>query len=167
MAGPRSEPPMPMFTIVADALAGVARPRAAAHRDSRTPPSDRAPRGRRRRRSSPSTTIDAVRGARNATCSTGPVLGDVDAFAAEHRVDALAQAATPRPAANSSQRLVRDPVLRVIEVEAGRLGHEGVPRTASAANSDRRWTERISSAWTFRARHSGSVVSVRGGTGEK
>ena len=55
---------------VANPLAGVALPRAAADAVGRSPPSCRARRGPAGTTFSPSTNIDAPRGARSATCST-------------------------------------------------------------------------------------------------
>ncbi len=50
------------------------------------------------------------------------VLGDVDPLAAEHRLAALGHAALLRQRDQQPQRLVRDAVLRVVEVEPGALG---------------------------------------------
>ena len=58
----------------------------------------------------------------------GAVLGHVDLVAAEHGVDALAQAALLGESTEQRQRLVGDAVLRVVEVEAG-----GFRRQALAA----------------------------------
>ena len=53
----------------------------------------------------------------------GAVLGDVDVLAGEHRVAALRAARTRSASSTSSlERLVGDPVLRVVEEEAGALG---------------------------------------------
>ena len=57
----------------------------------------------------------------------GPVLGDVDVLAGEHRFAPLLDAALARQPAEQQQRLVGDPVLREVEVEAGALGHQPLP----------------------------------------
>ena len=54
----------------------------------------------------------------------GAVLGDVDVLAAEHRVPALGDAALVGELREQLQRLVGDPVLRVVEEEAGALGDQ-------------------------------------------
>ena len=54
----------------------------------------------------------------------GAVLGHVDPVAAEHRIGALRQARLVGQLDEQAQRLVRDTVLRVVEVEAGALGGE-------------------------------------------
>ena len=51
----------------------------------------------------------------------GAVLGDVDLLAAEHRRDPIAQRARSA-SAEQAERLVGDPVLRVVEEQAGGLG---------------------------------------------
>ena len=57
----------------------------------------------------------------------GAVLGDVDLLAAEHGVDPRAQARLLGQLRRSSrERLVGDAVLRVVEVEAGRLGGQAL-----------------------------------------
>ena len=56
----------------------------------------------------------------------GAVLGDVDVLAGEHRVAALGDAALARPARQQHQRLVGDPVLGVVEEEAGALGDQAL-----------------------------------------
>jgi hypothetical protein len=50
------------------------------------------------------------------------VLGDVDVLAGEHRVDAVTQPGLLGELDEEPQRLVRHPVLRVVEEEALRLG---------------------------------------------
>ena len=52
----------------------------------------------------------------------GAVLGDVDVLAAEHRVAALGEPALLGQRDEQRERLVGDPVLRVVEVEARGLG---------------------------------------------
>ncbi|GIW05419.1 MAG: hypothetical protein KatS3mg060_0224 [Dehalococcoidia bacterium] len=52
------------------------------------------------------------------------VLGDVDRVAAEHRVDALPQTARVREGDKEPDRLVGQPVLRVVEVDADTLGDQ-------------------------------------------
>ena len=51
----------------------------------------------------------------------GAVLGDVDVLAGEHRVDPLPQPRLLGQRDKQPERLVRDPVLRVVEVETRRL----------------------------------------------
>ncbi len=65
----------------------------------------------------------------------GALLGDVDLVAAEHRVDPLAQAALARQGEQQPQRLVRHPVLRVVEEEAGGLDREAL-RAAGVAREE-------------------------------
>ena len=60
------------------------------------------------------------------------VLGDVDAVATKHGVDALAQPALGRQLQQEAQRLVGDAVLRVVEVQPGRLEREAL-RTPGVA----------------------------------
>ena len=57
-----------------------------------------------------------------------PVLGDVDALSAEHGVDALAQAGLLGEVDQQLERLIRDAILRVVEVDARGLERE--PLTA-------------------------------------
>ena len=54
----------------------------------------------------------------------GAVLRDVDVLAAEHRVASLGHAALVGELAEQPQRLVGDPVLGVVEEEAGALGDQ-------------------------------------------
>ena len=58
----------------------------------------------------------------------GAVLGDVDVLAAEHRVPPLGHPALVGELGQQLQRLVGDPVLRVVEEEPGALGDQ--PRAA-------------------------------------
>ena len=72
----------------------------------------------------------------------------VDSLAAEHRLDVFAQSTRVSQIDEEPDRLVGDAVLRVIEVEAGRLRRRSArPREGSLANSDRRCTSRTCSAW--------------------
>ena len=64
----------------------------------------------------------------------GPVLGDVDVVAAEHRLDALRSPRLVRELQEQRDRLVRDPVLRVVEVEPGGLG--GQPLAAGGVGGE-------------------------------
>ena len=57
----------------------------------------------------------------------GPVLGDVDPLAPEHRVDPLLEPRLLGEPQEQTDRLVGDPVLRVVEVQAGG-GPSGVRR---------------------------------------
>ena len=54
----------------------------------------------------------------------GPVLGDVDPLAPEHRLSALGQPALGGERREQAESLVGDPVLRQVEVEARRLGDQ-------------------------------------------
>ena len=54
----------------------------------------------------------------------GSLLRDVDLLAAEHGVDAGAQAALFREADEQRQRLISDPVLRVVEIDARGLSRQ-------------------------------------------
>ena len=65
---------------------------------------------------------DGVAGRAQSDMKHGPLLGDVDLLALEHRVDALAQAGLVGELQQEAQRLVGDTVLRVIEVKAGSKG---------------------------------------------
>ncbi len=113
---------------VADPLARVARPRAAADARPRSPAI----------RSSTSWTcghdVLAVDDDRRVTrraqrdVQHRAVLGDVDPVAAEHRVDARRAARTPRRAATQQpHRLVGDAVLRVVEVDADCVQRQPLP----------------------------------------
>ena len=54
------------------------------------------------------------------------VLGDVDLFAAKHRLDSLAQSGLLGQRDEQSQRFVIDAIFRIIEEDAGSLHrHEG------------------------------------------
>jgi hypothetical protein len=52
----------------------------------------------------------------------GPVLGDVDLLAREHRIDARSQPRFLRELEQQLEALVGDPILRVVEVDADGLG---------------------------------------------
>ena len=68
------------------------------------------------------------------------LLGRVDDVAAEHRRDALANAALARELDEQAHRLVGDAVLRVVEVQARGLDARAARRARGpAANSSRRW----------------------------
>ena len=56
----------------------------------------------------------------------GALLGRVDPVAAEHRLDLFAQPARAGQSDEQTDRLVRDAVLRVIEVQAGGLHGEAL-----------------------------------------
>ena len=56
----------------------------------------------------------------------GPVLGDVDVLAGEHRIAPFLDAALGGEVAEQQQRLVVDPVLGEVEVEAGAVGDEAL-----------------------------------------
>ncbi len=59
---------------------------------------------------------------------SGPPLRDIDLLAAEHGIDALAQARLLRKLEQQLQRLVSDAVLRIVEIDPDGLG--GQPFTA-------------------------------------
>ncbi len=63
------------------------------------------------------------------------VLGDVDPLAAEHRLAALRHPAVRRQRGQQLDRLVGDPVLRVVEVEPGALRDQALAATGVRANS--------------------------------
>ena len=67
-----------------------------------------------------------ARGRAQGHVQDGPVLRDVDLLAPEHRVDAGAQAGFLGELEEELQRLVGDPVLRVVEEEARRLGGQAL-----------------------------------------
>ena len=164
---------MPMLTTLRIALAGVPGPLAASGRGRRTSAIRSSTACTSGTTSSPSTTIDRVARRAQRDVQHGAVLGDVDLLAAEHRVDALAQARLARPAATQQpQRLVGDAVLRVVEVEAGGLERSAAPaRSGSSANRSRRWALPRSPAWCASSaaqaarcrQRRGHVVSLRVG----
>ena len=67
----------------------------------------------------------------------GAILRDVDLLAAEHGVDAGAQAAVLGQADEQRQRLVGDPVLRIVEIDARGLGASAVRRGRDRARTAR------------------------------
>ena len=75
---------------------------------------------------SPSTTIDRAARRAQRHVQHGAVLGDVDLVAAEHRVDALAQARLLGQLQQQLERLVGDAILRVIEIDARRLDRQAL-----------------------------------------
>ncbi len=77
----------------------------------------------------PSTIEDRFLGIRSATCNTDAVLRDVDPVAAEHRRDAVVQPAFVREREQQPDRFGRDPILRVVEAQAGPLRHKPVAPT--------------------------------------
>ena len=105
----------------ADAPAGVPRPLAGADRvgKARHPVEHRVDRGH------DVLAVDEdrrVRGRAQRDVQHGAVLGDVDVLAGEHRVDPPAQAALLGQLDQQPQRLVRDPVLGVVEEQPLGLG---------------------------------------------
>ena len=76
--------------------------------------------------STPSTTQRAVARHPQRHVQHGAVLGDVDVLAGEHRFAALGDAALAGQLAEQQQRLVGDPVLGEVEVEAGALGDQAL-----------------------------------------
>ena len=87
---------------VADALAGVAGPRAARARGRRSPPSGRARRGPRARRSRRRPRSTAPRGARRATCSTAR-FSVMLIFSPRNIASIRSRSRAPRPARRSSR----------------------------------------------------------------
>ena len=75
---------------------------------------------------SPSTTIDAPLRRAQGHVQDGAVLRDVDLLAAEHGVDPRAQAGFLGQLQEQLERLVGDAVLRVVEVDARRLGRHAL-----------------------------------------
>jgi len=69
----------------------------------------------------PSTMIDVPRGARRATCRTARFSVWLIPVAAEHGVDALAQAGLFGQSAEQRDGLAGDAILRVVEIDAARL----------------------------------------------
>ena len=57
----------------------------------------------------------------------GALLGDVDLLAPKHGVDAGPQAGFLRKLHKESERLIRDAVLRVVEVDTSGLGRQALP----------------------------------------
>src|SRR6266516_4863914 len=57
----------------------------------------------------------------------GPVLGDVDPLSSEHGVPPLREPALLGEPEQQTDRLVRDPVLRIVEIEAGAFRDEPLP----------------------------------------
>ena len=105
---------------VADALAGLALPIAAAHAigEVRHPVQNCMNVG------------DHVAAVAKNGCAArraqrhmqdGAVLRDIDLLAAEHRVDAIAQPRLLRELQQQSQCLVGDPVLGIVEIDSGRF----------------------------------------------
>ena len=76
--------------------------------------------------STPSTSSDCAVGHAQRDVQHRTILRDVDALAAEHRVDALAQPALLRELQEQPHRLVGDAILRVIEVQPLRLDGEAL-----------------------------------------
>ena len=125
-------------------------------------PSGRAPRGPRRRRPSPSTTSDASRGSRSATCSTAR--SSVTLMCSPRNIASMRSRRPARSASATQQphRLVGDAVLRVVEVQAGGLAASGARRAPGPrANSSRRWTSPRSRVVRLERPHSGSPRSRR------
>ena len=108
IAGPRSEPPMPMLTTAADRLAGVALPLAASGPRSQNAAIRSSTACTSGTTFSPSTSIDRVARRPQRDVQHRALLGDVDLVAAEHR---LARSATPAclgQREQQPQRLVGD-----------------------------------------------------------
>ena len=93
------------------------------------------------------------------------LLGDVDLVAAEHRLDALAQPGLLGQLQQQPQGLVGDPVLRIVEIDAGRLDREplaalrGHRRTVAAGGRPSSSDNAVSSAaQAGRLRNGGMLV---------
>ncbi len=74
----------------------------------------------------PSTMIDSVTRRAQRGMQHGAILGDVDLVAAEHGVDAGAQAGLPGQLQQQPEGLVGDPVLGIVEIEAAGLQHHAL-----------------------------------------
>ena len=75
---------------------------------------------------SPSTTMDAPSRGAQGHVQDGPVFRDVDLLAPKHGVDPRSQAGFFRQLPEQRQGFVGDAVLRVIEVDARRLGRHAL-----------------------------------------
>ncbi len=152
---------------VADRLAGVAAPLARSGPARRTRAIRSSTSWTSLTTSTPSTISERSRGIRSATCSTARSSVTLMCSPREHRV-ARARAARPRRRARSSSahRLVGDPVLRVVEVEAAGLERRGARRASgSSAKRSRRWTLARPRRGGARARaRPGARASSRGGS---
>ena len=118
--GPRSDPPIPMLTI-----ARIGLPVCPVHAPLRT------------RSAEPGHLLEHLvdlghdvlpvehdrRPARRPQCRVqhGPILGQVDPFASEHRVDPGPQAGFLRQAQEKIEGLVGNPILRIVEEDARRF----------------------------------------------
>ena len=74
----------------------------------------------------PSTTSAAVRGRPEGRVEDGAILGRVDPDAVEHVRPALLDPGSPGDRRSSGHRLVGDPVLAVVEEQAGTLGGQAL-----------------------------------------
>ena len=110
---------------VADRLAGVPAPVAASARGRRTPPSGRGPRGPRRRRPARRRRARRRAGMRSATCSTAR--SSVTLMCSPANIASMrSRSPAPRRAPEQAERLVGDPVLRVVHRDPGRLRDEAL-----------------------------------------
>ena len=161
IAGPRSEPPMPMLITFRIGLPvnPVHSFVADAHREGGHPIEDRVD-----VRDDVLTVDDQplARRRAQAVCRTGPILGRVDALAGEHRRPPLLDARGLGEVHEQVDRVRRSP-----DASSSR-GRSRAPsaiirpaRFGSAANRSRRWTSRSMAWWRARACHSG-VVSMAG-----
>ena len=109
---------------------------------------------------SPSTTIDVASRRAQRHVQDGPVFRDVDLLAPEHGVDARPQAGLLGQLQQQLERLVGDAILRVVEVEARRLGGQ---RARRASGRRRRASGDAapgpSREWASRAFQAGRAVS--------
>ena len=127
IAGPRSLPPIPMFTT-ARIRAPVAPTRPPERTRSATAAIRPSSSWTSLTTSMPSTTSDLERGMRSATWSARPIHRDVHVLPAEHRAYALGEPALGGEPPQELERVVRDEVLRVVEMEARRLcGRDALP----------------------------------------
>ena len=117
----------------ANALAGVALPFAAAHALGEV--GHLVQHRVHLRHDVPAVDVDVcIPGGAQRHVEHRAILGNIDLVAAEHRVDALAQAAVRREIQQQLQRFVGDAVLGVVQVEAGRFSRQAFAPLGSSAN---------------------------------
>ena len=123
IAGPRSEPPMPMLITLRIGLPGEPGPLAVAdaHREGGHPVEHRVDVG------DDVLAVDdqpLARGRAQGRVQDRPILGRVDALAREHRRPPLLDAVRPRATVQQElDRVGGRPMLRVVEEDARALGH--------------------------------------------
>ena len=143
---------------VADRLAGVAEPLAAAHAlaNSAIRSSTSCTSGTT---SSPSTTSE--RPAASAAPRAAPARFSVTLICSPRNIASrrVGQVALLRQLDQQPQRLVRDALLGVVEVEPGALAPRRSPRRDRRRRASRRWIPRTSSRWRSSASQEGRSVS--------